>query len=223
VLSGGMLVTAPVSSGPVVVEKLGELFDVLLLRVVGGVGGVEVSGGTVLLPVGFVVLPENMLDDVVVTGGSEVVDEVIPVPGPVTPPVMLVDELEGGFGVPVPVLPESVDERVEFVIGVCPGSLLVDVGGGGGGSVTVAEVPVATPVPGPVMPSDELGLNVVVALDDGSRMLERPEPMPLKRELSGLGGSDVLELVVTIPVGANRISDVLDVGTGGSTEVDGSC
>jgi len=111
VLSGGMLVTAPVSSGPVVVEMLEELFDVLLLSVVGGV---EVSVGTVLLPVGIVLLPENVLDGVP-TEGSEVVDEVIPVPGPVTPPVMLVDELEGGFCVPVSVLPDWV-ETVEFVI-----------------------------------------------------------------------------------------------------------
>jgi len=102
--------------------------------------------------------------------------------------------------------------------------VLVDVDNGGGGSVTVAEVLVATPVPGPVIPSDGLGLNVVeVVLCGGSRMLERPELISLNRELSGVGGSDVLELVVTIPVGASKIPDVLDVGTGGSTDVDDSC
>jgi hypothetical protein len=207
--SGGMLVTPPVSSGPVLVETV-ELLVEVLLRVVGGV---EVSGGTVLLPVGIELLPEKVLD--VTTGGSVEVDEVAPVPGPVMPVAVL-------EGVTVPGLPESVADVVEFVIGGCPGSV-VDVDNGGGGSVTVADALVETPVPGPVMPSEGLGLTEAEVVCGGSRTLETAEPMSLKRELIGSLGSDVLELVVTIPVGASRIPDVLDVETGGSTDVDGSC
>lgn len=85
-----------------------------------------------------------------------------------------------------------------------------------GGSVTVG-VSVEMPVPGPVMALD--GIVVSTALDGGSRMLEMTELMSLRIEVSGLLGSLVLELV-TMPVGARMISDVLVVGTGGSSDVD---
>jgi hypothetical protein len=62
----------------------------------------------------------------------------------------------------------------------------------------------------------EVGVAGAVAFGDGSKTLEMAEPISPRRELSGLPGSELLELVVTMPVGASRIPDVLDVGTGAS-------
>jgi hypothetical protein len=128
----------------------------------------------------------------------------------------------------------SVDEMVEFVTGGRPGSLTLVLSDTGGsvtvgsdtvGSVVVAGAVAETPVPGPVIPSVgprtevSVGVAGAVAFGDGSKTLEMTESISLKRELSGLPGSKMLELVVTMPVGASRIPDVLVVGTGGSSDV----
>jgi len=60
----------------------------------------------------------------------------------------------------------------------------------------------------------EVGVAGAVAFGDGSKMLEMTESISLKRELSGLPGSELLALVVTMPVGASRIPDVLVVSSG---------
>lgn len=186
----------------------------LELESVTVVGGSVVSGGTVLLPVGTELLPE-MIDEEVITGGSVKVDVAL-VPGS----GIEVEVVRGGSGVTVAVF-VSVAGMVEFEIGGWPGSLLVTSGivvdvsvAVAGGSVTVG-VSVEMPVPGPVMALD----GIVLSVGDGSRMLEITELMSLRMEVSGLLGSEVLELV-TMPVGAMTISDVLVVGTAGSSDVD---
>ena len=139
----------------------------------------------------------------------------VPVPG--------IDVLPGGADVIV----LSVTGMVEFVTGGRPGSLTLVLSDTGGsvtvGSVAVDSAVVETPVPGPVIPSvgprTEVEVGVAVAFGDGSKMLEMTESISLRRELSGLPGSELLELVVTMPVGAIRIPDVLVVGTGGSSDV----
>jgi hypothetical protein len=123
----------------------------------------------------------------------------------------------------------SVDGMVEFVTGGKPGSLTLVLSDTGGsvtvGSVAVDGAVVETPVPGPVIPSVgprtevSVGVAGAVAFGDGSKTLEMAEPISLRRELSGLPGSELLALVVTMPVGASRIPDVLVVGTGGSSDV----
>jgi hypothetical protein len=202
----GMLVTP--DSLVVVVVVMGVLDSLVIV-----VGGSDVSGGVVLLPVGMVPLPEKPPDVVGAGGGVKADVVLVPVPG------MSVDEL-GRPGVVV----LSVDETVAFVTGGNTGSLMVvvsDTGGSvsdTGGSVTVAGPVVETPVPGPVIPSVGPRTEVVVvAFGDGSKTLEMAEPIPPMIELSGLPGSELLELV-TIPVGAIRIPDVLVVGTGGSSD-----
>jgi hypothetical protein len=167
----------------------------------------------VLLPVGITIelLPGKVL--VVTTGGSvkpDVKPEVVLLPGP-----GVVAELMGVSGVIV----LSVGGTVEFVIGGRTGSLMVAVSvSDTGGSVTVAGAVVETPVPGPVIPSvgPRTELEVEVAFGDGSKTLEMAEPISPRRELSGLPGSELLELIVTIPVGAIRIPDVLVVVSSGS-------
>ncbi len=194
VVRPGILVT-PGSDTRLVLEEL---------VVVAG-GSCVVSDGRVVFPVGTVLLPEMVVEEI--TGGS-VTEDVVLVPGSV-----IVDEvMTGGCEVDVSV---AEAEMVEFVIGGCPGSVVVDPGGAvedsggavevsvdvGGGSVTVAVVLVETPVLGPVMPVD------------GSRMLESTELTSLRSELIGLLDSVVLELV-TMPVGARRIEDVVSVVVG---------
>lgn len=209
--TAGMLVTFSVSDGPLLPD---EVLDGV---VKGGVGvgvdvGVDVvSVGSVLLPVGIVLFP-GTLDEVIAGGGVKVVVVLVMGPG------LVVDEVRGGSGggeVPVSV-------AVEFETGGSPGSLLavdsgVDTGGSDvGGAVTVDVSLVKMPVPGPVIPS------VAVEFGAGSRMPVRIELISPKTELSGSAGSVVLdELAVTIPVGASRISDVLDVRGGCSSEAEG--
>jgi hypothetical protein len=141
----------------------------------------------------------------------------VPVPG--------IDVLPGGGDVML----VSVDGMVEFVTGGKPGSLTLVLSDTGGsvtvGSVAVDGAVVETPVPGPVIPSVgprtevSVGVAGAVAFGDGSKTLEMAEPISLRRELSGLPGSELLALVVTMPVGASRMPDVLVVGTGGSSDV----
>ena len=186
-------------------------------RVVGGVVGVDVVvvvgsklvvdvdvTGTVALPIGVVLLP-GIIGVVVI--GVVVKDVVVLVPGSTV--------VMGGKSVVV-VPPVSMAVVVEFVIGV---SRSVEVSGGTSVvGVVVGTAPVVEiPVPGPVMPSgvDEVAVAVTVAFCDGSIMLE----ISLIMELIGSTGSDVLVVVVTMPVGAKRISDVLVVGSGVSSAI----
>lgn len=140
------------------------------------------------MPVGIELLPEIVVEEMIVGVTIEVVELV---PGS----TMIVDELGGSV-----------------TLGSVPVELVT-----GGCSVTVAVSLVETPVPGPVKALD--GRAVAVAFGDGSIMLEITELMSLKIELIGLLDSVVLELV-TMPVGASRISDELVVVTGGSTDID---
>ena len=190
VVRGGMIVT-PGSDAWLELEEL---------VVVTG-GGSVVSDGTVVLPVGTVLLPDIVVE--VITDGSVV--DVVLVPGS----VIVVEVMTGGCEVDVSV---AEAEMVEFVIGGCPGPVVVDSGGAvevsvdvGGGSVTVGAVLVETPVLGPVMPVD------------GSRTLESTELISPSRELIGLLASVVLELV-TMPVGAKRMEDELSVVVGVSED-----
>lgn len=211
VVMTGMLVT-PASGGRLVVSLV-----VVDASEVGRVMVVDGTGGTVLLPVGTELLPGTdpgkEVGGVLSGGWLILVVELVPVPG--------IDVLPGGGDVIV----LSVDEMVEFVTGGRPGSLTL-VLSDTGGSVTVGSdtvdgaAVVETPVPGPVIPSVgprtevEVGVAGAVAFGDGSKMLEMTESISLKRELSGLPGSELLALVVTMPVGASRIPDVLVVSSG---------
>lgn len=204
VVISGMLVT-PASGGSLVVSDVFEGGGAVV------VGGSDVSVGIVLLPVGTELLPGKEVGPLLSGGGRvKLVVALVPVPG------MLIEVLPGGAGVVV----LSVAEMVEFVTGGRPGSLMV-VDSDTGGSVTVAGALVVIPVPGPVIPSvgPRTEVEVAVAFGDGSKTLEMTESMSLRRELSGFPGSELLELGVTMPVGAIRIPDVLIVGTGSSSDV----
>jgi hypothetical protein len=83
-----------------------------------------------------------------------------------------------------------------------------------GGRVSVEVSLVVIPVPGPVM---KVVGRETVEFGVGSSTLVMTELISLKMELRMLPGSLVLDaVVVTMPVGANRISDDVVVGTGDS-------
>lgn len=157
-----------------------------------------------------VVVPLSTIVDVVMGGGSEVspsesMVEVVFVTGG---GISVVEEVTvGGGGGSV-----TVGVSVKVSVGV-------SVGGSVGVSVRIADVP----VPGPVIP---VGVGAVkVLFSSGSRILEMRELASLRIELIRFPPSLVLvstalaEVVVTMPVGARRISDVV-VGGGSASSGD---
>jgi hypothetical protein len=205
---------------------LGELLDSLVLgRVVLGAGGaVEVSDGSVLFPVGSVLLLVTVPEVVSVPGMGVPVELLSVGPLVVLLPVSTVEVLfvTGGS----PVFEDDVSETVAAV----------DVGGGSV-AVAVEETPVPGPVipsvaveeilvPGPVIPSvmvavalvpgpviPSVAVAVAVTFGDGLSTLEITDEISLRTELSGLPGS--VDELVTIPVGAITIELVVP----GSTDV----
>lgn len=186
----------------------------LSLIEVAGKGGAVVVGGTVLLPVGGAIEEElkEMVPEVITGGSCEtVVDvELVSVPGMLV--VVVGSSVTGRLvvvsGAMVVLFPIGGSEESPLGIGADVVSLV-------GGSVTVAvsETVVDIPVPGSML----VGVTDEVAFCDGSTKLEIIESMSLKIELSG-SDSLVLDELVTMPVGAKRIEDVVIVGSAGSDD-----
>jgi hypothetical protein len=148
-----------------------------------------------------------------VTGGCDVdVGAVVLLTGGGTTVGLVVGVVTGGR---VGLVSGPVGEAVEFAGGGDSVGRVVTGGSVVGDPVPVGVSVVNTPVPGPVTP--EVGRRPVVTFGVGSRTLEMTEPMPLRTELSGSPGWVVIcwgvldGVVVTIPVGARRIPDEVDV------------